>query len=109
MSTFNKIKEYLIRVAKDDEFRTSLEAQTRPEDRAKFLREAGYTFTPDEFDSAASKILELAEQGLFSELDESELSAVVGGQSLGGSHLVYGGPISPNNVNHSNLWDFFKP
>jgi predicted ribosomally synthesized peptide with nif11-like leader len=95
MSTFNKIKEYLVRIAKDDEFRTSLEAQTQPEDRAKFLKEAGYTFTPAELDSAASKILELAEQGLFSELDENELSAVVGGIPLGGAHVVYGGPISP--------------
>jgi predicted ribosomally synthesized peptide with nif11-like leader len=81
MTTFNKIKEFLIRIVKDDEFRASIEAQPKPEEQSKLLKESGYTFTSSEFDSAAIKILELSEQGLFTELDESELVAVMGGHT----------------------------
>jgi predicted ribosomally synthesized peptide with nif11-like leader len=109
MSTFDKIKEFFVRIIKDDEFRTSVEAKSTPEEQSQLLKESGYDFTPSEFDSAAIKILELAEQGLFTDLSESELVAVTGGQTLAGHNwwwrpgpihrpgfppvIVYGGPI----------------
>jgi predicted ribosomally synthesized peptide with nif11-like leader len=112
MSTFDKIKEFLVRIVKDDEFRTSVEAQPTPAEQSQLLKESGYDFTPSEFDSAAIKILELAEEGLFTDLSESELVAVTGGQTLGQAFdgnnwwwrpgsgrpgfppvTVYGGPI----------------
>jgi predicted ribosomally synthesized peptide with nif11-like leader len=108
MSTFDKIKEFFVRIVKDDEFRTSVAAKSTPEDRSQLLKESGYDFTPSEFDSAAIKILELAEEGLFTDLSESELVAVAGGQTLGGNNwwwpwrpspigfppvTVYGGPL----------------
>jgi predicted ribosomally synthesized peptide with nif11-like leader len=86
MSTFDKIKEFFVRIVKDDEFRASVEAQSTPEEQSQLLKESGYDFTPSEFDSAAIKILELAEEGLFTDLSESELVAVAGGQ------------ISPSNI-----------
>jgi predicted ribosomally synthesized peptide with nif11-like leader len=108
MSAFNKIKEFLVRIVKDDEFRASVAAQPNPEEQSRLLKESGYTFTSSEFDSAAIEILELAEQGLFTELSESELSAVMGGNTLDGSlwwwkkrpdmfppMIVYGGPMPP--------------
>jgi predicted ribosomally synthesized peptide with nif11-like leader len=110
MSTFDKIKEFFVRIIKDDEFRTSVEAKSTPEEQSQLLKESGYDFTPSEFDSAAIKILELAEQGLFTDLSESELVAVTGGQTLDGNNwwpwrpspigrpgfppvTVYGGPL----------------
>ena len=113
MSTFDKIKEFLVRIVKDDEFRTSVEARSTPAEQSQLLKESGYDFTPSEFDSASIKILELAEEGLFTDLSESELVAVTGGQILDGNNwwpwrpgsgrpgfppvIVYGGPI-PGNI-----------
>jgi predicted ribosomally synthesized peptide with nif11-like leader len=109
MSTFNKIKEFLVRIVKDDEFRASVESQPNPTEQSQFLQEAGYNFTPGEFDAAAIKILELAEQGKFTELGEKELVAVMGGQAGvgdiwfwrrpkpgGGAIPLYGVSIPPN-------------
>jgi predicted ribosomally synthesized peptide with nif11-like leader len=108
MSTFDKVKEFLVRLVKDNEFRTSVEARSTPEEQSQLLKDSGYDFTPSEFDSAAIKILELAEEGLFTDLSESELVAVAGGQTLDGNNwwwrpgpgrpgfppvIVYGGPI----------------
>lgn len=108
MSTFNKIKEFLVRIVKDDEFRASIEAQPNPAKQSQLLKKSGYEFTAAEFDSTSIKILELAEQGLFTELDESELVAVMGGQTSidgdwfwqrkrpgGGPMPLYGVPIPP--------------
>jgi predicted ribosomally synthesized peptide with nif11-like leader len=96
MSTFDKVKEFLVRIVKDDEFRTSVAAQKNPENRSQLLQKSGYTFTPSEFDSASIKILELAEQGLFTDLNDHELVAVMGGAFTG--HIfqpVYGVSIPP--------------
>jgi predicted ribosomally synthesized peptide with nif11-like leader len=79
MSAFDKIKELLVRIVKDDKFRTSVESQPTLEDRSQLLKESGYSFTQSEIDSASIKILELAEKGLFSDLDDCELVAVMGG------------------------------
>jgi predicted ribosomally synthesized peptide with nif11-like leader len=95
MSTFDKVKEFLVRIVKDDEFRTSVAAQKNPEDRSQLLQESGYTFTPSEFDSASIKILELAEQGLFTDLNDNELVAVMGGAFMGRVQPVYGVSIPP--------------
>jgi predicted ribosomally synthesized peptide with nif11-like leader len=95
MSTFDKVKEFLVRIVKDDEFRTSVAAQSTPADRSQLLQKSGYTFTPSEFDSASIKILELAEQGLFTDLNDNELVAVMGGKSTGWMIPVYGVSIPP--------------
>ena len=99
MSTFDKIKEFLVRIVKDDEFRTSVEARSTPAEQSQLLKESGYDFTPSEFDAAAIKILELAEQGLFTDLSESELVAVTGGQTLDGNIGWWrpGLTVSPGN------------
>jgi predicted ribosomally synthesized peptide with nif11-like leader len=95
MSTFDKVKEFLVRIVKDDEFRTSVASQSTPADRSQLLKESGYTFTPSEFDSASIKILELAEQGLFTDLNDNELVAVMGGAFTGRVQPVYGISIPP--------------
>jgi predicted ribosomally synthesized peptide with nif11-like leader len=97
MSTFDKVKEFLIRIVKDDEFRTSVASQSTPADRSQLLQKSGYDFTPSEFDSAAIKILELAEEGLFTDLSESELVAVAGGQTLDGNNWWWRPIGSPGN------------
>ena len=94
MSTFDKIKEFLVRIAKDNEFRTSVESQPTPEEKSQLLKEFGYTFTESEFDSAAIKILELAEQGSFTELNESELVSIIGG-SVSRNVVIYGSSTPP--------------
>jgi predicted ribosomally synthesized peptide with nif11-like leader len=101
MSAFDKIKELLVRIVKDDKFRTSVESQPTPEDRYQLLKESGYSFTQSELDSASIKILELAEKSLFNDLNDNELVAVMGGFTglLGGnssqpSMVAYGSPFT---------------
>lgn len=73
-----RVKEFLVRLVKDQAFRTKLENSTIDE-RNKFLQDAGYSFSKEEFETATIQVLDLKEQGEFSELSEEELVAVAGG------------------------------
>jgi predicted ribosomally synthesized peptide with nif11-like leader len=81
MSKLDKVKEFLVRIVKDDAFRSEIESQSTPEAQTELLEKSGYVFGQAELESATIKILELAEQGLFPELNETELAAVVGGST----------------------------
>jgi hypothetical protein len=82
MSPIDKIKELLVRIVKDDAFRSEIESQPTPEAQTEVLEKSGYLFGAEELEAATIKILELAEQGLFPELTDTELNAVFGGQTL---------------------------
>lgn len=73
-----KVKEFLVKLAKDQSFRSQLE-NTVAEERTQFLANAGYSFSKEEFESAAIQVLEEKEQGQFDDLTEAELSVVFGG------------------------------
>ncbi len=88
----DKIKEFLVRLVKDDDFRDRVEQQPTPEAQESFLAQSGYSFSALDLDSAAIKILELAEQGQFTDLNEGELIAVFGGQT---TPTFTTSPISP--------------
>jgi hypothetical protein len=97
-----KLKEFVVRLVKDEEFRTDLANQPSEEDQTKVLEELGYNFALADVEAGAIKILELAEQGLFNDLNEGELTAVFGGVTFtsgisskppGGAVAMYGVPV----------------
>ncbi|MBV9386203.1 MAG: Nif11-like leader peptide family natural product precursor [Chroococcidiopsidaceae cyanobacterium CP_BM_ER_R8_30] len=73
-----RVKEFMVRLVKDRAFLTQLENSTIDE-RNKFLKNAGFDFSKEEFETAVIKIMESKERGEFNELTEDEMVAVVGG------------------------------
>ncbi|MDJ0796783.1 MAG: Nif11-like leader peptide family natural product precursor [Calothrix sp. MO_167.B12] len=73
-----KVKDFLIRLVKDESFRIQL-TNKKVEEVKKVLADSGYTFSQNEFEKAAIKILEFKELGEFHDLTEEELVGAVGG------------------------------
>jgi hypothetical protein len=100
----DKLKEFVVRIIKDEEFRTELENQPSEQAQAKILEKLGYNFALPDVEAGAVKILELAEQGLFKEVSESELATVFGGLTATGigskpqdlARGSYGVAVSPS-------------
>jgi len=78
VSLFERVKEFLVRLVKDQSFRTELDNGT-VEERQQILKSAGYIFSKEEFETAAIHVLESKERGEFTELNEEELAGVLGG------------------------------
>jgi len=78
VSLFERLKEFLVRVVKDQSFRSELDNGT-VEERQQILKSAGYIFSKEEFETAAIHVLESKERGEFTELNEEELAGVLGG------------------------------
>jgi predicted ribosomally synthesized peptide with nif11-like leader len=86
VNLFEKLKEFLVRVVKDQSFRSELDNGT-VEERQQILKSAGYIFSKEEFETAAIHVLESKERGEFTELNEEELAGVLGG-FVGGSYPI---------------------
>lgn len=78
VNLFERLKEFLVRLVKDQSFRTELDNGT-VEERQQILKSAGYIFSKEEFETAALHVLESKERGEFTELNEEELAGVLGG------------------------------
>jgi len=78
VNLFETLKELLVRLVKDQSFRTELDKGT-VEERQQILKSAGYIFSKEEFETAALHVLESKERGEFTELNEEELAGVLGG------------------------------
>lgn len=78
LGLLEKVREFLVMLVKDQSFRTQLE-NIKIDERNKFLQDAGYKFSKEEFETATIQLLDLKEQGEFTELSEEELVAAVGG------------------------------
>ncbi|BAY12285.1 Nif11-like leader peptide family RiPP precursor [Calothrix sp. NIES-2098] len=78
LEILEKVKEFLIRLVKDEDFRQQLMSEKIDEVK-KFIADSGYNFSQEEFETATIKILELKELGEFHELTEQELLGAVGG------------------------------
>lgn len=96
LEIFEKVKEFLVRLVKDEDFRAQLQSKTIEEFR-KVMQASGYNFSQQEFETATIKILELKELGGFHELSEEELVGVVGGyvEKRPTIQPMYGVVISP--------------
>ena len=92
VNLFERLKEFLVRLVKDQSFRTQLDNGT-VEERQEVLKSSGYIFSKEEFETAALHVLESKERGEFAELTEEELAGVLGG-FMGGRYrtiqAVYG-------------------
>ncbi|BAY22110.1 nitrogen fixation protein [Calothrix sp. NIES-2100] len=87
LEILEKVKEFLIRLVKDEGFRTQLMSD-KVDEVKKVIEDGGYNFSPEEFETATIKILELKELGEFHELTEQELIGAVGGITNIGSITI---------------------
>ncbi|KAF3888917.1 MULTISPECIES: Nif11-like leader peptide family RiPP precursor [Nostocales] len=78
LEIFEKVKDFLVKLVKDEAFRTQL-MSGKAEEVKKALENGGYNFSQQEFETAAIQILELKELGEFHELSEEELVGAFGG------------------------------
>ncbi|MEH2212566.1 Nif11-like leader peptide family RiPP precursor [Nostoc sp.] len=78
LTIFEKVKDFLIRLVKDEAFYTQLMSD-KIEEVIKVMEEGGYNFSQEEFETASIKILELKELGQFDDLSEEELVGAFGG------------------------------
>lgn len=89
-----KVKEFLVRLVKDESFRTQLMSDKIEEVR-KVFDDNKYNFSKEEFEESAIKILELKELGEFDDLSEEELLAAVGGLTIADNSRRYWYPWPP--------------
>lgn len=78
LQILEKVKDFLVKLVKDESFRTQL-INKKVEEAEQFLQDKSYNFSQEEFEIAAIQILELKELGQFDELSEEELVGAVGG------------------------------
>jgi predicted ribosomally synthesized peptide with nif11-like leader len=78
VNLFERLKEFLVRLVKDQSFRTELDNGT-VEECQQILKSAGYIFSKEEFETAALHVLESKERGELTELTQEELAGVLGG------------------------------
>lgn len=78
LDILERVKTFLIRLVKDEDFRTQL-MSNKVEEVKKVMADNGYNFSQQEFETASIKILELKELGEFQDLSEEELVGAVGG------------------------------
>ncbi|MBE8965896.1 Nif11-like leader peptide family RiPP precursor [Nostocales cyanobacterium LEGE 12452] len=78
LTIFEKVKNFLVRLVKDEAFYTQLMSD-KIEEVIRVMEESGYNFSKEEFETASIKILELKERGQFDDLSEEELVGAFGG------------------------------
>ncbi|MDZ8260547.1 Nif11-like leader peptide family RiPP precursor [Nostoc sp. ChiQUE01b] len=78
LTIFEKVKEFIIRIVKDETFYTQLMSD-KLDEVIKVMEESGYNFSQEEFETASIQILELKELGQFDDLTEEELVGAFGG------------------------------
>jgi len=78
LEILEKVKDFLIRLVKDESFRAQLMSE-KVEEVRKVMADSSYNFSQEEFETAAIQILDLKESGEFHELSEEELVGAVGG------------------------------
>jgi predicted ribosomally synthesized peptide with nif11-like leader len=108
---FEKVKEFLIRIVKDETFRSQLMSE-KVEEVKTALENGGYNFSQAEFETAAIKILELKELGEFQDLSEEELVAAFGGLTRSSDRTVqplYGVIYWPPEGNYPKPWPRPRP
>ncbi|WP_017651501.1 Nif11-like leader peptide family RiPP precursor [Fortiea contorta] len=81
LDILEKVKDFLVRLVKDEAFRTQLMSE-KLEEVMTVLENGGYYFSQEEFENAAIKILELKESGEFQDLSEEELVGAIGGLTV---------------------------
>ncbi|MFN6476940.1 Nif11-like leader peptide family RiPP precursor [Nostoc sp. DedQUE07] len=97
LTIFEKVKDFLVRLVKDEAFYTQLMSD-KIEEVIKVMEEGGYNFSQEEFETASIKILELKELGQFDDLSEDELVGAFGGLTNNKDSVLqplYGVVVSP--------------
>lgn len=110
LAIFEKVKEFLVRIVKDEAFRSQLMSE-KAEEVKKALENGGYNFSQKEFETAAIQILELKELGEFHDLSEEELLGAFGGLTRISDRIVqplYGVIYWPPEDDHPQ-WPKPKP
>nr|AVH79589.1 Nif11-type precursor [Nostoc sp. PCC 9229] len=111
LAIFEKVKEFLVRIVKDEAFRSQLMSE-KAEEVKKALENGGYNFSQKEFETAAIQILELKELGEFHDLSEEELLGAFGGLTRISDRIVqplYGVIYWPPEDEYPHPWPKPKP
>lgn len=74
-----KVKEFLLRLVRDQAFQQKL-ANCSDAERQELLKESGYYFCKATFEDAIVELLESKDRGELSDVEANELAAVFGGQ-----------------------------
>jgi predicted ribosomally synthesized peptide with nif11-like leader len=78
--SFENVRAFYERLANDEAFRTQIQGVESKEAGLEILENAGYVFTPDEFEEYTANLLETnPTESELRDLDEQELEAVFGG------------------------------
>lgn len=87
LDILEKVKKFLVRIVKDEDFRTQLMSDQIDEVK-KVMADGGYNFSQEEFETAAIQILELKESGEFADLSEEELVGAFGGLRIKDERVI---------------------
>lgn len=85
-------KAFYQRVTTEEAFRTQLQSAAS-EERTGIIQEAGYDFTPAEWEAATAKVLAAVE--IDRELNDAELEAIAGGMPILPVGTIYGVALPP--------------
>lgn len=80
--SLESIKAFYERLASDEAFRTQMQRVESKAECSKFVKNAGYDFTSEEFEEYTTQLLESSsDNGEMKDLNQKELEAVFGGAS----------------------------
>lgn len=91
--SIESVKEFYVRLAIDEEFRSRVKGAQGLEQSMKIIQEAGYTFTPAEWEDYTAQILEASTPPM-QDLEERELETVIGG-AISSSPITFPGVTLP--------------
>jgi predicted ribosomally synthesized peptide with nif11-like leader len=78
--SLENVKSFYQKLAKDEAFRTQMQAVESKDECSQVVKSAGFDFTPEEFEEYTTQLLEsTAAEGELQDLGEKELEAVFGG------------------------------
>jgi hypothetical protein len=98
MDVFNRLKNFLVQLIQDDQFRNQL-ANTPDSEKEQFLGQFGYRFSQQEWELGMLQILDARERDEFEDLTDEQLTALAG---AGVNDVIvrplYGVPVDPDPV-----------
>lgn len=77
--SLENVKAFYERLVSDETFRDRLQSAPSEEDYSQVVFDAGYNFTPEEFEEYTSQLLESESADELKDLSKEELEAVFGG------------------------------
>lgn len=89
--SFENVRAFYEKLVSDEAFRSQMQQVESKDECSRLVKEAGYDFTPEEFEEYTAQLLESnPDDGEIRDLNDQELETVFGGvSSLIGSKPIY--------------------